>query len=81
MTWQVAGPSSGEQGALHPQPMAEASTGRGVHEPKRCFPKACSRGRRLLALSGAATAFISIQVLRSWEFDVSAAINLMKPRK
>lgn len=31
--------------------------------------------------SGAATAFISVQVPRSWEFDVSTAINLMKPMK
>lgn len=31
--------------------------------------------------SRAATAFISFQVLRSREFDVSVAINLMKPMK
>lgn len=31
--------------------------------------------------SRAATAFISIQVLRSYKLDVSVAINLMKPTK
>lgn len=53
----------------------------GVCEPKRCLPRACGRGRRGLLRSGAATAFISVQVLRSQVFDASAAINLMKPMK
>lgn len=49
---------------LPPQPMAEVSTA-GVPEPERSLLKTQGRGGRGLAGSGAATAFISVQVLCS----------------
>lgn len=79
-TRQVAGLCWGEHEALHSEPAAAATTV-GVRELRCCLPKARGWGRRGLVRSRAATAFISIQVLRSREFDVSMAINLMKPTK
>lgn len=49
---------------LPPQPMAKVSTA-GVLEPECSLLKTHGRGRKGLAGSGAATAFISVQVLCS----------------
>lgn len=58
---------------------------RAVLERSCCKPKARALapagGRRACRRSRAETSFISVQVPRSCKFDVSAAINLMKPMK
>lgn len=65
---------------LPPSPEPRAALKRSCCKPKSQV-LALAGGRRACRRSRAETSFISVQVPRSCKFDVSVAINLMKPMK